>query len=213
MSKPKKIKTDPDYISTEEFINIVAPFACHDLTLKVGKLQFYVNKKQLMDASPVFKQMLSADFKEKNAKEITLKGKDPRAFGLFLRFTLLGEDELKETDAHLILPIAHEYQTEKTLTRIDASLAEYSTEMADSLTSEQAIDSIIEAEFFGLSEYLETCIKIASHKTFNALPRNENFNKISKDTRYTISMKRWENLENKYRENPYGIHGLFMNQN
>lgn len=97
MSKPKKIKTDPDYISTEDFISIISPFACHDLTLNVGKLQFHVNKKQLMDASPVFKQMLTADFKEKNAKEITLKGKDPGAFGLFLRFTLPGfeEDELK----------------------------------------------------------------------------------------------------------------------
>lgn len=215
MSKPKKIKKDPDYISTEEFMNIISPFACHDLTLKVGKIQFHVNKKQLMDASPVFKQMLSADFKEKNAKEITLKGKDPGGFGLFLRYTLPGfeEDELKETDAHLILPIAHEYQTEKTLTRIDASLTEYSTAMADSLTSEQVIDSIIEAEFFGLSEYLETCMKIASHKTFNKLVKNENFNKISKDTRYTISMKRWKELDDTYRENQYRVHGLFMNQN
>ncbi|XP_063397655.1 uncharacterized protein LOC134681954 [Mytilus trossulus] len=215
MSKPKKIKTDPDYITTEEFISITSPFACHDLTLKVGKLQFHVNKKQLMDASPVFQKMLSADFKEKNAKEITLKGKDPGAFGLFLRFTLPGfeEDELKETEAHFILPIAHEYQTEKTLTRIDASLAEYSKEMADSMTSEQAIDSIIEAEFFGLSQYLETCIKIASHKTFNALTKNDNFKQISKDTRYTISMKRWENLDDSYRINQYGIRQIFMNQN
>lgn len=111
------------------------------------------------------------------------------------------------------MPIAHEYQTEKTLTRIDASLAEYSTEMADSMTSEQAIDRIIEAEFFGLSKYLEICIKIASHKTFNALPQNKNFNKISTDTRYAISMKRWKDLDNIYREQQYRVPELFMNQN
>lgn len=40
-------------------------------------------------------------------------------------------------DAHLILHIAHEYQSKKKkLTSIDAALAKYSTERADSLTSE-----------------------------------------------------------------------------
>lgn len=75
-------------------------------------------------------------------------------------------------DAHLILHIAHEYQTKKkTFTSIDAALAKDSTERADSLTSEQVIDSIKEAEFFGLSEIFETCIKIASHKNFKALTK------------------------------------------
>lgn len=70
-------------------------FEKQDLALIVNGEKLFISKAELMEKSPVFKTMLTADFKEKNATEIELPNKDLYIFLLFLRCTLDGyEDEI-----------------------------------------------------------------------------------------------------------------------
>ena len=54
----------------------LSAFAEHDLTIKIENIKLHVNKDQLMAESSVFERMFTSDFKEKQEKEIELKGKD-----------------------------------------------------------------------------------------------------------------------------------------
>ncbi|XP_061187122.1 uncharacterized protein LOC133195286 [Saccostrea echinata] len=81
-----------------------------DLTLIVEEKKLYVAKIVLMEASPVFRKMLTDEFKEKNASEIPLPGKEYSSFVLFLRCIFPREYvTLTESNIEELLPLAHEY--------------------------------------------------------------------------------------------------------
>lgn len=56
-----------------------------DFTLIVEGKKLHVVKAVLIDASQVFRRMLTGEFKEKNMSELELPGKKYSSFGLFLR--------------------------------------------------------------------------------------------------------------------------------
>lgn len=56
-----------------------------DFTLIVENQKLHVAKAVLIDASPVFRKMLTGEFKEKNMSELELPGKKYSSFELFLR--------------------------------------------------------------------------------------------------------------------------------
>ncbi|XP_061186699.1 uncharacterized protein LOC133194809 [Saccostrea echinata] len=81
-----------------------------DLTLIVEEKKIHVAKVVLMDASPVFRKMFTDDFKEKNAAEVHLPGKEYSSFVSFLRCICPREYvTLSESSIEDLLPIAHEY--------------------------------------------------------------------------------------------------------
>lgn len=88
METSKRIKSEDG----EENLSKISLSAFHfpDLTIKVGNEKLYVNRDQLMAESPVFRTMLTGNFKEKNALLIKIPDKDPTTFALFLRHTLPG---------------------------------------------------------------------------------------------------------------------------
>lgn len=65
-------------------------FAKQDTTLIVDGEKLFINKAELIEKSPVFEKMFTVDFKEKNAHEIELPGKNLQHFWKFLRCTLDG---------------------------------------------------------------------------------------------------------------------------
>ena len=56
-----------------------------DFTLVVQGEKFHIAKVVLMDASTVFRKMLTSDFKKNNANELELPEKDKSTFEFFLR--------------------------------------------------------------------------------------------------------------------------------
>lgn len=72
-----------------------------DFTLIVEDQKLHVAKVVLIDASPVFRKMLTGEFKEKNMTELELPGKKYSSFELFLRctfpreYTLTGRKKIK----------------------------------------------------------------------------------------------------------------------
>lgn len=62
-----------------------SPWDNSDLVLVVEDQKLHVHRTILIMASPVFKAMLSSNFKEKDAKELTLPGKKFNEFVDLLR--------------------------------------------------------------------------------------------------------------------------------
>ena len=70
----------------------ISEFSDVDLIVEGKKIP--INKWFLCLASPVFKTMFTTDFKEKNAKEVTLEGKMYSSFTLFLQYLRPGNPNL-----------------------------------------------------------------------------------------------------------------------
>ncbi|CAC5373905.1 unnamed protein product [Mytilus coruscus] len=184
---------------TEDFQNLESVFAEQNLTIRIKKAKLHVIREQLTRESPVFERMLQSEFQEKDAKEITLPGKRVEDFVYFLRCTLVStDDDLTDVTVHKVLPLAHEYQTKRTLEKADLFLKEKCETESDDLSSQQIIENILEAELYNLPQYLNACINIASRKYYQKLVQNDQFENISIETRLKISLKRWEDIDTMF---------------
>lgn len=99
-----------------------------------------------------------------------------------------------ENIAHLILPLAHEYQCKDTLSKVDMNLADHCEK--NNPQSVQLIGDILEVELYNLPIVLEVAIEKASRKTFKGFVDHVEFQKISANTKERIYLMRWENLDN-----------------
>ncbi|CAC5421980.1 unnamed protein product [Mytilus coruscus] len=171
-------------------------FAEHDLVLKIENTKLHVSKDQLIAASSVFEKMFTSEVKEKDQQEIELDGKDLNNFVDFLRCTLPGiDEELTDETVHSVVPLADEYQTTKTLKKADDFLAKKSIQLGDKISSQQVILSILQAELYHLTSFLEESIAIASRKWFKKLVKNPKFIEISPETKMKIAFKRWSDVD------------------
>ncbi|XP_063399105.1 uncharacterized protein LOC134683719 [Mytilus trossulus] len=176
--------------------NSLSPFNKQDLTIKIGDKEIFVKKDDLMEVSPVFQTMLTANFQEKDAQLIELPDKDPTTFALFLRHTLPGFDglELQESTARLILPLAHEYQTDTTLSKIDQVLAAC-LENREYECDKKLTDEILTAEFYNLQQYVAACIDKAATFSHKAFIKNPKFHGVSGDTKSEIFLNMCKEME------------------
>ncbi|KAK7505024.1 hypothetical protein BaRGS_00003594 [Batillaria attramentaria] len=89
-----------------------------DVIFLIEERKLYFNKAILMMCSPVFKSMFTANFKEKEAKEIELPEKkydDVVAFFEQMHPVYSHQTPVTETSFGQILPLADEYQAEHVL--------------------------------------------------------------------------------------------------
>lgn len=90
--------TSIDEALTSDVKRMISSFEKPDIALVVSGKRLYINKAELIEKSPVFKTMLTSDFKEKSAAEIELPDKDLQHFLIFLRCTLEGyQDDITGT--------------------------------------------------------------------------------------------------------------------
>ncbi|CAC5418954.1 unnamed protein product [Mytilus coruscus] len=187
---------DPLEELTSHERDLASPFTKQNVGLVFGNSKLYVQKEFLIAVSPVFKAMFSSSFLEGSKGEVPLPGKKLSHFVLFLRYLAPGfDDELSEDSVHHMLPLADEYQTDDLMNRIEEYLVKSVLSKSDSITSEQIILDIIEAEMYKLSDYLDECIAVASRKKFHSLTKSPKFEEISQTTQRKISFKRWEDID------------------
>ena len=99
----------------------------------------------------------------------------------------------------MILPLADEYQTAKTLKKANQFLAKKSKFLGDKISSAQVIQNILEAELYRLGAYLDESIAIASRKCFERLVEHPKFNEITQETRLKIMTKRWKDMDEVFK--------------
>ncbi|CAC5397309.1 unnamed protein product [Mytilus coruscus] len=187
---------DPLEELTSHERDLASPFTKQNVGLVFGNSKLYVQKELLIAVSPVFKAMFSSSFLEGSGKEVPLPGKKLSHFVLFLRYLAPGfDDELSEDIVHHMLPLADEYQTDDLKKRIEEFLVKGVLSESDSITSEQIILDILEAEMYKLSDYLNASIAVASRKKFHSLTKSPKFEEISQITQRKISFKRWSDID------------------
>lgn len=126
--------------------------------------------------------------------------KDINAFIYFFFFS--------EDTVHHMLHLADEYQTDDLKKKIEKFLTKGVLSESDSITSEQIISDIHEAERYKLNDYLTACIDVASRKKFQSLKRNSKFEEISQNTHLKIAFKRMDNIDKIYNNAVQGDLGL-----
>ena len=119
---------------------------------------------------------------------------------------------LAEETVHVVLPLADEYQTAKTLEKANQFLAKKSQTFGNSIRSEDVIKNILQAELYRLGDYLEMSIAIASRKCFERLVLLPQFNEITQETRLKIMMKRWKDMDDAVKKNSIVSLKYFMNK-
>jgi hypothetical protein len=106
---------------------------------------------------------------------------------------------LADKIVHVILPLADEYQTTKTLEKANQFLAKKSKIIGDKISSAQVIQNILQAELYRLDDYLDESIAIASRKCFEKLVEHLKFNEITQETRLKIMTKRWKDMDEVFK--------------
>ena len=106
---------------------------------------------------------------------------------------------LADKIVHVILPLADEYQTTKTLEKANQFLAKKSKILEDKISSAQVIQNILQAELYRLDAYLDESIAIASRKCFERLVQHPKFNEITQETRLKIMTKRWKDMDEVFK--------------
>ena len=106
---------------------------------------------------------------------------------------------LADKIVHVILPLADEYQTTKTLEKANQFLAKKSKILGDKISSAQVIQNILQAELYRLDAYLDESIAIASRKCFERLVEHPKFNEITQETRLKIMTKRWKDMDEVFK--------------
>lgn len=103
--------------------------------------------------------------------------------------------------------MAHEYQTNRTLFKIDEALAD-SVKEKEYKNANQLVAAILEAEFYERPRYLLACIKKACTHSYGELSKALKFDDISSDTKFTVLSKRCEKLESGNREYLYEMKNI-----
>ena len=99
----------------------------------------------------------------------------------------------------MILPLADEYQTTKTIEKANQFLAKKSKILGDKISSAQVIQNILQAELYRLDDYLDESITIASRKCFERLVQHPKFKDITQETRLKIMTKRWKDMDEVFK--------------
>ena len=99
----------------------------------------------------------------------------------------------------MILPLADEYQTAKTIEKANQFLAKKSKILGDTISSAQVIQNILQAELYRLDDYLDESIAIASRKCFERLVQHPKFKEITQETRLKIMTKRWKDMDEVFK--------------
>ena len=86
----------------ETEVDFTKPWTHSDVIFKVEGQQIHASKAVLALASPVFSTMLSAEFKEKNALEIPLPGKNIDSFVNFMKVVHYPHKTITSNYFHLL---------------------------------------------------------------------------------------------------------------
>ncbi|CAG2187261.1 unnamed protein product [Mytilus edulis] len=98
-----------------------------------------------------------------------------------------------DTNVHSIIPLAHEYQVDKTLNKADSFLSKKHKDTGfGKCRCQMIVDGIVEAEKYGLTKTLNILIDFASRKKYSVFSKVNGYNEITTQTLFTISMTRWQ---------------------
>ena len=153
------------------------PWDYSDVIIIVEGHRLHVHRSILSMCSPVFRKMLSSDFKEKTSLEINLPGKTVETIREMLRlmypFPTVVSDSSNVTS---LLALAREYQMTKMTARIEDVL----------LRRQTSVELLLIAQEYSLEKLLEKCTCTLSRQSFTDIKQHNHFEDISAENLVTI---------------------------
>ncbi|EDO30051.1 predicted protein [Nematostella vectensis] len=163
------------------------PWHLSDAVLVVEEKHFNVHKSTLSMWSPVFEKM----FRERNDQEICLPGKKSKEIKEMLLVIYPTSKKVTEENCYYLLTLAQEYQMEQLTERCEKYLIQREK------TPFQAIDFLVLAHGFKMSELCKQCIEIAKHISLNELRKHEKYSLVEDGNGKQLAERRVELLEGK----------------
>lgn len=152
------------------------PWNQSDVVLIVEGQQFHVHRVILAMFSPVFSQMFSSDFKEKDAVEIPLPEKKAAEIREMLMVIYpIFNKPVNDTNLFFLLPLAQEYQMTVLTQRCEdhlLRLAEKKHEIGPIL------ETLIVAQNYTLERLIEECVNKTQNLAIEEVQRHELYEQV-----------------------------------
>ena len=211
--KAKSCDNSGKFSTLNEVRQFSVPWKSSDLVLNVADRKFHVHRAVLILCSPVFETMLSSDFKEKTAKEISLPGKDATEIEQMLRGIYPDQDLfISKENCLALLKLSTEYQIDRLNARCQEYLSHwcrYDT-MTPEMTVDEALEVIIVSQRFFVEEWI---VKRCMHKfvedknqTWEEMQEHIRYSELEPDTVKRLTKERVKYLEKmlKIGHKPFG---------
>ena len=201
--KAKSCDISGKFSTLNEVRQFSVPWKSSDLVLKVADRKFHVHRAVLILCSPVFETMLSSDFKEKTAKEISLPGKDATEIEQMLRGIYPDQDLfISKENCLALLKLSTEYQIDRLNTRCQEYLRHWCTKydkITPEMTVDEALEVIIVSQRFFVEEYIvESCVHQFvenENRTWEEMQQHIRYSELEPDTVKRLTEERVKYLE------------------
>ncbi|KXJ28032.1 BTB and MATH domain-containing protein 36 [Exaiptasia diaphana] len=167
------------------------PWHMSDVILCVEDKRFHVHKSTLSMWSPVFEKMFTSPNIDRTGNEITLHGKKSNEIKDMLLVIYPTSKKVTEENCYYLLSLAQEYQMEQLSERCESYL------LRREKTPFQAIDFLVIAHTFNMTELRRQCIEIAKHMSLSELRKHEKYLQIEPEYGRQLAERRIEMLELK----------------
>ena len=185
------------------------PWKMSDLVLSVEERKLHVHRAILAISSPVFEAMLSSNFKEKNAKEIPLSGKNVEQIEELLRAIYpYCKHAITRVNCCSLLELSCEYQMDELKQRCERFVLDtYNPNMTTSTRSciaeskyKEVLQFVLMAQRHQLrDEVVQRCISlfVSQPSSWKSLKANEFFCQLESQYRQRVTEERVKFLENR----------------
>lgn len=166
------------------------PWEQSDVVLLVEEKKFHVHRLMLSMCSPVFSRMFSADFKEKDADEITLPDKKAAEIReMLLVIYPVSCKQVDDINLHFLLPLAQEYQINMLTKKCEDYLlrrmeSKERNDRTQTLWSEESkidftLETLIVAQTYSLERLSTECINKTQNLSNEKLRSHEWYKQIN----------------------------------
>ncbi|XP_015747508.1 PREDICTED: BTB and MATH domain-containing protein 38-like [Acropora digitifera] len=165
------------------------PWHFSDVVLSVEGTKFHVHRSILSMWSPVFEKMFTADFSEKDAKEIKLPGKKAEEIGVLLNIIYSCETAgVSEENYEFLLALAEEYQ----IARVKKLCIQYLSRNVNATNCEH-IYAV--AEEYDLYTVMESSLEESKYRTLRSFERADDFENLTHKAKVVFLKIRVQELE------------------
>jgi len=167
---------DENQVAQEPEQEFSKPWNQSDVVLIVEGQQFHVHRVILTMFSPVFSRMFSSDFKEKDADAIPLpkkKAADIREM-LMVIYPIFNKP-VNDTNLHLLLPLAREYQMTVLTQRCEDHLLRAAEEKHE---IGPILETLIVAQDYALERLIAECVNKTQKLAIEEVQRHELYEQV-----------------------------------
>ena len=173
MSGPSQVE-EPNESCNEHDQDFSVAWEQSDLILLVEEKQLHVHRAILAMSSPVFSRMFAGDYKEKNAKEIPLPGKNYNEIKeMLLAIYPTSWKPIAESNLKFLLALAQKYQMKKRTQKCEDYLM-------DALAKEGSdlMETLLLAQNYALERLLDECIVRTQSLSSNEVKKHPLYDQI-----------------------------------